>query len=154
LGERHLLADHRRSTAALARRFGAEFQAGDLTGALGRFHDVGKAAPIWQAGLVRDESVGARVGLDHKEPLRPVAGSCGWAGGAGRPGAPRRLDRIPALQEVMSTPLSVEQAAAQDATLGDPAFAGHAGAPTLSVVSATEGDRKLRTWRSLDGPHH
>ncbi|MEV0702699.1 CRISPR-associated helicase Cas3' [Saccharopolyspora sp. NPDC050389] len=64
---RHLLSEHARSTAVLARRFAAEFGAGELGFALGLFHDAGKASLCWQEGLLRAESTDAAVGVPHKE---------------------------------------------------------------------------------------
>ena len=75
---RHLLADHLYGTAALAERFARPFQAGPLARYGGLIHDVGKAAPDWQARLAEVEALdhqaaaeghGGRrtpVGIDHK----------------------------------------------------------------------------------------
>ena len=75
---RHLLIDHLRGTAALAERFAEPFQAGPLARYGGLIHDVGKAAPDWQAKLAEVEALdhqaaakgehGRRtpVGIDHK----------------------------------------------------------------------------------------
>jgi CRISPR-associated endonuclease/helicase Cas3 len=66
-GVRHLLPDHLRGTAALARIFGDTFGAGDLAGYLGLTHDVGKGACGWQQGLLAVEgTTGKAVGIDHK----------------------------------------------------------------------------------------
>ncbi|WP_215549228.1 CRISPR-associated helicase Cas3' [Amycolatopsis sp. CA-230715] len=82
-GQRQLLSDHARSTAALAGRFAGEFGAEALGFALGLFHDAGKACELWQEGLVRAEKDGGRVGVPHKELganlLRRVAGSAAMA---------------------------------------------------------------------------
>jgi CRISPR-associated endonuclease/helicase Cas3 len=43
-GVRHRLEDHLRGSAALARRFGEVFGAGELAGYLALVHDVGKGA--------------------------------------------------------------------------------------------------------------
>jgi hypothetical protein len=75
---RHLLSDHLYGTAALAERFARPFQAGPLARYGGLIHDVGKAAPDWQAKLAEVEALdhqaeanghGGRrtpVGIDHK----------------------------------------------------------------------------------------
>ena len=75
---RHLLADHLYGTAALAEGFARPFQAGPLARYGGLIHDVGKAAPGWQAKLAEVEALdhqaaaegdsGRRtpVGIDHK----------------------------------------------------------------------------------------
>jgi CRISPR-associated endonuclease/helicase Cas3 len=75
---RHLLADHLYGTAALAERFARPFDAGPLARYGGLVHDVGKAAPDWQAKLAEVEGLDhqaaaqgqvgrrTRVGIDHK----------------------------------------------------------------------------------------
>ena len=75
---RHLLIDHLRGTAALAELFAEPFQAGPPARYGGLIHDVGKAAPNWQARLAEvealDHQAAARgergrrtpVGIDHK----------------------------------------------------------------------------------------
>lgn len=71
-GDRHLLVDHLRGTASLARDFGSVFGAGALAEMLGLLHDVGKGACAWQDGLARAEVHGGRVvdssgvSIDHK----------------------------------------------------------------------------------------
>ena len=65
-GVRHLLADHLRGTAALARTFGDAFGAGDLAGFLGLTHDVGKSECGWQQGLLAVDGTHGSVGIDHK----------------------------------------------------------------------------------------
>jgi CRISPR-associated endonuclease Cas3-HD len=66
-GQRHLLADHARATAALGRRIGQSFGAADLCWALGLLHDAGKAAPQWQRKLLTVEGTDRPVGLPHKQ---------------------------------------------------------------------------------------
>ncbi len=82
-GERHALSEHARSTARLARRFANEFHASDLGYALGLFHDVGKARPCWQEGLIEAETRHGSVGRSHKDLgarlLRPTAGPAAMA---------------------------------------------------------------------------
>lgn len=77
-GSRQSLRDHLVGTAELARTFGAAFGAANLTGALGLLHDAGKVSCAWQEGLVRAESGGGPVGIDHKSLgarlLWPVCG--------------------------------------------------------------------------------
>jgi CRISPR-associated endonuclease/helicase Cas3 len=53
---RHLLSDHLYGTAALAERFARPFQAVPLARYGGLIHDVGKAAPDWQAKLAEVEA--------------------------------------------------------------------------------------------------
>ena len=66
-GERHLLVDHLRSVARLARRFAAPFGAADLAFLAGLWHDVGKADPLWQRRLIEAEAgKRGRIGIDHK----------------------------------------------------------------------------------------
>lgn len=65
-GRRHGLADHLRSTSALARQFAEPFGAGDLAAAAGLLHDAGKAACIWQEKLLVAERARSAVGCDHK----------------------------------------------------------------------------------------
>ncbi|MDG4856810.1 CRISPR-associated endonuclease Cas3'' [Streptomyces sp. T-3] len=66
-GHRHSLEDHLRGSAALARRFGAVFGAGELAGYLALVHDVGKGCCAWQDRLkVVDARGGGRVGVPHK----------------------------------------------------------------------------------------
>lgn len=66
-GHRHLLVDHLHSSAALARRFGEVFGAGDLAAYLALVHDVGKGCCAWQERLNWAEPRRDRVGLPHKE---------------------------------------------------------------------------------------
>ena len=66
-GERHLLVDHLRNVARLARSFAEPFGADDLAFLAGLWHDVGKADPIWQQRLIEAESgKRSRIGIDHK----------------------------------------------------------------------------------------
>ncbi len=65
-GRRHSLADHLRSTSALARQFAEPFGAGDLAAAAGLLHDAGKAACVWQEKLLVAERARSAVGCDHK----------------------------------------------------------------------------------------
>ncbi|WP_323379300.1 CRISPR-associated endonuclease Cas3'', partial [Streptomyces durbertensis] len=67
MGLRHGLAEHLRGSAALARRFGEVFGAGDLAAYLALVHDVGKGTCAWQDGLLRAEATGGRVGVPHKD---------------------------------------------------------------------------------------
>ncbi|TDC60370.1 CRISPR-associated helicase Cas3' [Micromonospora sp. KC207] len=62
----HLLADHLRSTAELARRFTVAFGGGEVGYWLGALHDVGKASCAWQDKLAAVASSGRPVGTDHK----------------------------------------------------------------------------------------
>jgi len=55
-----------RGTAALARRFGGQFGAGDLAGYLGLVHDVGKGTCAWQERLSQVEGSGEKVMVPHK----------------------------------------------------------------------------------------
>lgn len=55
-GQRHQLADHLRSTAALAGQFGREFGAEKLCYGAGLTHDVGKIQEAWQAYLLASEA--------------------------------------------------------------------------------------------------
>ncbi|MFD5728930.1 CRISPR-associated helicase Cas3' [Streptomyces sp. NPDC058368] len=65
---RHELTDHLRGSAALARRFGEVFGAGELAEYLALVHDVGKGCCAWQDGLLqRAEPQGKPVGIPHKE---------------------------------------------------------------------------------------
>jgi CRISPR-associated endonuclease/helicase Cas3 len=57
---RHPLVDHLQGTADLAERFAELFGAGALARYAGLIHDVGKAAPDWQARLAEVEA------LDHQ----------------------------------------------------------------------------------------
>ncbi|WP_346132710.1 CRISPR-associated endonuclease Cas3'' [Streptomyces carpaticus] len=66
-GVRHALADHLRGSAALARRFGEVFGAGEIAAYLALVHDVGKGTCLWQEGLERAEKAKGRVGVPHKE---------------------------------------------------------------------------------------
>ena len=80
-GDRHRLLDHLRGTAALARRFGAGFGAGDFSYASGLLHDTGKILPDWQTYLLAREA-GERVGrVSHKTSgallLQRIAGHPG-----------------------------------------------------------------------------
>jgi CRISPR-associated endonuclease/helicase Cas3 len=87
--ERHLLVDHLYGTGALAEEFAQGFQAGPLARYGGLIHDVGKAAPDWQAGLAaaeaKDHQAAAagqggrrtRVGVDHKAAGAWLAWSAG-----------------------------------------------------------------------------
>lgn len=63
---RHLLEEHLRGTAALARRFAEPFGGGEIAWWLGLLHDVGKACCEWQGRLLQVESVKGRVGVPHK----------------------------------------------------------------------------------------
>lgn len=64
---RHLLEDHLRGSAALARRFGEVFGAGELAEYLALVHDVGKGCAVWQQRLVGyAEPYGKPVGIPHK----------------------------------------------------------------------------------------
>ncbi|TMU98265.1 CRISPR-associated endonuclease Cas3'' [Streptomyces sp. DASNCL29] len=66
-GHRHSLEDHLRGSAALARRFGDLFGAGELAGFLALIHDVGKGSCSWQSRLLEVERRGGgRVGVPHK----------------------------------------------------------------------------------------
>jgi CRISPR-associated endonuclease/helicase Cas3 len=107
--------DHLRSTATLPRRFGAEFDAPELTEALGWFHDVGKAAPNRQAGLLRAEADGGRVGVDHKtlgaRLLAPMAGPAALAILGHQDG----LTSIPVLRDMTT---DVEHAATETVVAG------------------------------------
>lgn len=76
----HLLEDHLRGTATLARRFAAPFGGGDLAYWLGLLHDCGKASFAWQERLSKVAAVGGRVGIDHKAFGTRVA----WERGLGR----------------------------------------------------------------------
>ena len=72
LGERHLLVDHLRSVARLARGFAEPFGAGELAFLAGLWHDVGKGDPEWQRRLIEAEAgTRTRIGIDHK-----CAGAC------------------------------------------------------------------------------
>jgi len=77
-GKRHLLADHLRGTARLARGFGEAFGSGDLAEYLWLIHDIGKAAGPWQERLLAVEGTSAPVKIDHKS-----AGTWHAAGVAG-----------------------------------------------------------------------
>jgi CRISPR-associated endonuclease/helicase Cas3 len=66
VGVRHGLAEHLRGSAALARRFGEVFGAGDIAAYLALVHDVGKGACVWQEGLEQAEKNDTRVGIPHK----------------------------------------------------------------------------------------
>jgi len=66
LGRRHLLTDHVRATAHVAARFAAPFGGDQVAWWLGLLHDAGKASCVWQDGLGRAETIGGRVGVDHK----------------------------------------------------------------------------------------
>ncbi|MGH3963879.1 MAG: CRISPR-associated endonuclease Cas3'' [Pseudonocardiaceae bacterium] len=65
-GRRHGLADHLRSTSALAERFAEPFGAGGLAAAVGLLHDAGKASCAWQEKLLVVEGTDRAVGCDHK----------------------------------------------------------------------------------------
>lgn len=65
-GHRHRLVDHAEGTGDLAGRFAEPLGLGELARWAGLIHDCGKGAPEWQAGLLRAERRGGRVGLDHK----------------------------------------------------------------------------------------
>ncbi|RVW02206.1 CRISPR-associated helicase Cas3' [Rhodococcus xishaensis] len=60
------MADHLHGTAELAARFAKPFGGEAIAHRLGLFHDAGKASCAWQAGLLRAEAAGGRVGIDHK----------------------------------------------------------------------------------------
>ena len=66
-GERHLLVDHLRNVAKIARELASPFGGGDIAFLAGLWHDVGKADPLWQRGLLQCEK-GTRKspGHDHK----------------------------------------------------------------------------------------
>ncbi|WAL76223.1 CRISPR-associated helicase Cas3' [Kitasatospora sp. YST-16] len=66
-GARHTLEDHLRGSAALARRFGSVFGAGELAEYLALVHDVGKGSCAWQHGLDGAERHKRGVGVPHKE---------------------------------------------------------------------------------------
>jgi CRISPR-associated endonuclease/helicase Cas3 len=61
------LAEHLRSTSALARQFATPFGAGDLAAAVGLLHDAGKASCAWQDKLLAVEGTDQAVGCDHKK---------------------------------------------------------------------------------------
>lgn len=66
-GRRHSLEDHLRGSAALARRFGEIFGAGELAAYLALIHDVGKGSCAWQTRILDVERRGGgRVGVPHK----------------------------------------------------------------------------------------
>jgi CRISPR-associated endonuclease/helicase Cas3 len=65
-GRRHLLVDHLRAVAGLAREFASPFGGGDLAFWLGLLHDVGKATEEWQRRLLAVEGTKEPVGIDHK----------------------------------------------------------------------------------------
>ena len=115
-GERHLLVDHLRSVARLARSFAEPFGAGELAFLAGLWHDVGKADPEWQRRLIEAEAgQRTRIGVDHKcAGALLAAGIDQWLiglvihahhGGLMRP----RLDYAPWLEEKRRLP-GVEQA--------------------------------------------
>ena len=83
-GERHLLVDHLRSVAELARDLASRFGGGDLAFLAGLWHDVGKADPEWQKLLIECEKGKRwRVGIDHKCAgvllAEQVGDFAGWA---------------------------------------------------------------------------
>ncbi|MFG2000437.1 CRISPR-associated helicase Cas3' [Spirillospora sp. NPDC048911] len=63
---RHLLVDHLRGTAGLARRFADVFGGGEIAWWLGLLHDVGKASCAWQDRLLEVEGTDRPVGVPHK----------------------------------------------------------------------------------------
>jgi CRISPR-associated helicase Cas3/CRISPR-associated endonuclease Cas3-HD len=63
---RHLLVDHLRGTAGLARRFADPFGGGEIAWWLGLLHDVGKASCAWQDKLLQVEGTDRPVGVPHK----------------------------------------------------------------------------------------
>lgn len=65
-GLRHALIDHLRGTADLASQFASSFGGDDVAWWLGLLHDLGKASCSWQEGLIRAETEGRPVGIDHK----------------------------------------------------------------------------------------
>ncbi len=65
-GDRQSLRDHLLGTAALARRFGAEFQAADAAYTVGLLHDVGKVSEAWQRRLMAMEAGVKAEQVDHK----------------------------------------------------------------------------------------
>lgn len=66
-GRWHMLEDHLRGSAALAKAFGEVFGCGALAEYLALVHDVGKGTCAWQAKLRQvDEQGGGRVGIRHK----------------------------------------------------------------------------------------
>lgn len=60
------MVEHLLGVAKRAEGFGEAFGAGELAWWLGVLHDVGKAAEVWQRGLVAASSSGGAVGIDHK----------------------------------------------------------------------------------------
>ncbi len=66
-GERHLLADHLRGTASLAREFAEPLGAGDLAYGAGLLHDAGKLFPEWQEYLLASEAGMKPKKVPHKE---------------------------------------------------------------------------------------
>jgi CRISPR-associated endonuclease/helicase Cas3 len=87
--QRHLLVEHLYGTGVLAEKFALSFQAGPLARYGGLIHDVGKAAPHWQARLAAAEAKDhqaakagqgghrSRVGVDHKTAGAWLAWSAG-----------------------------------------------------------------------------
>lgn len=67
-GEQHLLVDHLRSVALLARERAEKFGGGELAFLAGLWHDAGKADPTWQRYLLESEAGQRRKGSgpDHK----------------------------------------------------------------------------------------
>lgn len=110
-GDRHLLADHLRGTANLARRFGTEIGAPDLSYAAGFLHDAGKITGPWQQYLLASEAGGSPAKIDHKTTgaalLLPRAGRPGWLVCQGHHGGipnwtsltPKQTSVDPALRE-------------------------------------------------------
>lgn len=90
-GERHLLRDHLRGTAVLARAFAEPFGAGDAAFTVGLLHDAGKIAQPWQRRLLDLEAGRPAPSVDHKSlgaalafarTLSPGAAAiCGHHGG-------------------------------------------------------------------------
>ena len=138
----HPLADHVRSTAALARRFAEPFGAGDLAAALGLVHDAGKASCAWQEKLAVVADTGASVGVPHKElgtalvlkragaAALAVLGHHGGLGSArdlrqflGGPDDPAALERffsvVPEARDLRDGPWLLPPAWSEDMLLGD-----------------------------------
>lgn len=66
-GERQLLVDHLRNVARIARELATPFDGGDFAFLAGLWHDVGKADPLWQRGLLQcEKGTRKRPGHDHK----------------------------------------------------------------------------------------
>ncbi|MGI5951952.1 MAG: CRISPR-associated helicase Cas3' [Brooklawnia sp.] len=81
VGKRHLLSDHLRGTAELAKGFGEAFGAAELCYGAGLAHDVGKCIGPWQDYLLLREAKVPAAGVDHK-----TAGAWLFSDVAGAPG--------------------------------------------------------------------